>query len=224
MLSPDQHLLPWYQVPLVVIDFETTGLSHEKDAPVSIGIVRFENQLPVAQFGSFVDPGMPVPEQATAIHGITDADLVGAPSLLDAIKVAYADGMFDEALPCAYNAPFDKPWLHRAGYSDDLSDCLALDTDWPWVDPLVIVRDVDRFVKGRGRHKLTTVCERYGVDLANAHRAVDDAKATGELLYQLVPKIGDITASELLRRQGRKAHQQQVDFDNYKARMAQAES
>ncbi len=102
---------------------------------------------------------------------------------------------------------------------------LELETAWPWLDPLVIVRHVDRFVRGTGRHKLTAVCERRGITLEGAHRATADAEAAGRLLYSpdIRAALGDQTIGEVLRRQTIRAAEQDADFEAWRARQPKQE-
>jgi len=171
---------PWHELPIVVIDTETTGVDPATDAVVEIAAVRFESGRIVAEWSSLVDPGIEIPASATAIHGITQSAVQGKPSLVecapDLLRVSTG------AVPCAYDAPFDRAFLHAAITG---TDCLAFEPYALWIDPLVIVRRRDRFERGKGRHKLTEACKRHGVELTEAHRALGDARATGALLWRL---------------------------------------
>lgn len=210
------QLRPWYAWPVVVIDFETTGPDPSTCAPVEVGLVRFERGQPVQRWSSLVDPVCPIPPAATAVHGITDADVASAPSFAAAWDEALCSGLLTGAVPCAYNAPFDRTILHRLCAEDRHHHALC--RDLPWLDPLVVVRHLDRFVRGAGRHKLAAVCARRGIPLAAAHRSLGDAEATGRLLYALQPDIGEMTVCELLRRQELRAAEQDRDFAAWQAR------
>jgi len=210
------QLRPWYAWPVVVIDFETTGPEPSTCAPVEVGLVRFEHGQPVQRWSSLIDPVHPIPPAATAVHGITDADVASAPSFAAAWSDVMFTGILTRAVPCAYNAPFDRTILHRLCVED--RRCHALRHDLPWLDPLVVVRHLDRFVRGAGRHKLAAVCARRGIPLAAAHRSLGDAEATGRLLYALQPEVGDMTICELLRRQELRAAEQDREFAEWQAR------
>jgi len=210
------QLRPWYAWPVVVIDFETTGPDPSTCTPVEVGLVRFEQGAPVQRWSTLVNPGEPIPPAATAVHGIVDADVASAPSFADAWANVLDLGLLTRAVPCAYNAPFDRTILHRLTVEDRRHHALC--HDLPWLDPLVVVRHLDRFVRGAGRHRLAATCERHGVPLLNAHSSVGDAEATGRLLYALQPDIGDMTICELLRRQELRAAEQDRDFTAWQAR------
>lgn len=170
----------WHEVPLVFIDFETTGTQPGIDRVVEVGLARYEGGVCTAQAGSRINPGMPIPAESSAIHGITDADVQGAPTLESFFGRAEIQAVLQHAQPGAYNAPFDKwfcpPWA-------------LADWAWPWLDTLVLVAHVDRFAKGQGRHKLGAACARHGVPLENAHSAQADARAAGELFHRLMPLV-----------------------------------
>jgi DNA polymerase III subunit epsilon len=165
----------WDTVPLVVIDTETTGMHRGRDRAVQVGIARFENGAMVAARASFIDPGFPIPADATAIHGITDIAVAGMPTIEAFFDEPETQALLADSQPAAFNAEFDRYFVPP----------FQPDTSWPWVDPLVLVRKVDRYVRGSKRHRLTAACERYGIDLTNAHSADGDAKAAGELFFKL---------------------------------------
>ena len=80
--------------PLVVFDLEATGLNKRTDRIVSIALVRYEPSGSVEQVNYLLNPGIPIPEDSTAIHGITDADVAGAPTfaeMAEALAAHFAD-------------------------------------------------------------------------------------------------------------------------------------
>ena len=66
--------------PLVVFDLEATGLNKRTDRIVAVALVRYESSGSVEQVNYLINPGIPIPEETTAIHGITDADVADAPT------------------------------------------------------------------------------------------------------------------------------------------------
>lgn len=181
---------PWSAVPCVVIDVETTGTDHWRDRAVSVALVRFERCQPVGEFYTLIDPGRPIPAEATAVHGITDEQVRDMPRILDVFEKSEVKALFEFAQPAAYNAGFDRQFVPT-----------IIDQHWPWLDPLTVIRVVDRFAKGTGRHKLNAACQRHDIAI-EAHNALSDARAAGLLLYQLGPEFfGDDTLGEALKRQ-----------------------
>ena len=69
--------------PLVVFDIEATGLNKRTDRIVAIALVRYEPLGTAEHFHYLLNPGVPIPEEATAIHGITDADVRDAPTFAE---------------------------------------------------------------------------------------------------------------------------------------------
>ena len=69
--------------PLVVFDVEATGLNKRADRIVAIALVRYEPLGTAESFNYLLNPGIPIPEEATAIHGITDEDVKEAPTFTD---------------------------------------------------------------------------------------------------------------------------------------------
>lgn len=165
----------WDAVPVAVIDTETTGAQPGVHRTVSFGIARFEKAVFVGGIERFVNPGVPIPEEATAIHKITDEMVKDAPTLAEAFAAADVRALLDGAQPAAYNAAFDRHFIPPFGER----------WDWPWLDVLMLIRKQDRFARGAGRHKLAAACERHGVSLTAAHSSGADARACGELLYKV---------------------------------------
>ncbi|HRD54425.1 MAG TPA: 3'-5' exonuclease, partial [Flavobacteriales bacterium] len=69
--------------PLAFFDLETTGTRIGKDRIVQIGIVKLAPGGKRTSWQQLVNPGMPIPAEATAVHGITDLDVAMAPKLED---------------------------------------------------------------------------------------------------------------------------------------------
>ena len=208
---------PWQQVPIVVIDTETTGVVPGVDKACSVALVRFENGNAVDWLSSLIDPKRDIPPEASAIHGILGIDVHGAPNIDEFFDTQKARELLRGANPCAYNAPFDREFVQREAFAD---------WSWPWLDPLVFTRAVDRYAKGKGRHTLAVSCERHEVTLHGAHTAVHDARAAGELFYKIVPKylalpenkLDSIDLGRLLLCQKRQELVNWFDFQSWVAR------
>jgi DNA polymerase-3 subunit epsilon len=211
---------PWADQPVVVIDFETTGVT-PADRPVEVAAVRFDRGRVVRSYSTLLDPGQPIPPGATAVHGITDAMVLGMPTLTDV-----AVQLFDiarDAIPCAYNAPFDRRCLHAeiAG-----TDCPAFTPLLQWIDVYVIIAKVDRFTKGKGQKKLGAACERWNVPHLAAHRAEGDATATGLLLYRLLEcnRVKNVPLARLLEHTVRMRGAHDDNFQAYLERQRKKET
>ena len=71
--------LPWTDFPLAVIDFETTGFDEHLDRVVEVGVVCFHRGILTEKKSWLIQPGMPIPESAMNVHGISDAMVADAP-------------------------------------------------------------------------------------------------------------------------------------------------
>jgi DNA polymerase-3 subunit epsilon len=167
---------PWAALPIALIDVETTGRDASVDRVVEVGIVLSRGGEIVERRNWLVNPGRPIPKEASDVHKITDDDVKDAPAF--AAVAAEVAAMLEGCLPAAYNAAFDKAFLTnelaRAG--------LTVRRDVEWVDPLVWARELQQGEKSRA---LGEVAARLGVALENAHRAIDDAEAALKVMFVL---------------------------------------
>lgn len=156
----------------VVIDIETTGIG-EKHRIVELAGVKFQNDKVVDVFDTYVDPGMPIPAYATAIHGIRDADVAEAPTIREIMP--YFCKFIDDSNIVGHNVRFDLDFLLRNGLSINLQDRYIFDT-------LALAR---KYVVQAPNHKLETMIHWFNINTDKRHRAKDDSIATGELFMKL---------------------------------------
>lgn len=196
--------VPWTAYPLLVVDFETDGPDPLTCEPVSFAAVRYELDEHGAfyeekgAFYSLVNPGRPIAPESTEIHGITDEHVRDAPpfELLcctpELIKLA------EGALPVAYNTAFDRTVFHRHVSGPELP---LFNGTQRWLCALVMIRKIDRYARGTGRHKLTNVAVRYGVPMSEgeAHNALNDVRCTARVLFSLM-RIGKVNGRVKLGR------------------------
>lgn len=195
----------WNDLPLVVLDTETTGVDTKRAGIVQVAAVRFEQGRVVDRFCALAKPPHPIPASAAAIHGITDAMVADAPPVTEhgpALARLCAG-----ALPVAYNAGFDRRMLHRFFTGPEVPA-------WSmpvWVCPLIILRDVERVVEGKGYYRLENACARWEVPLEKAHDASADAEAAGRLLWRLfeLGKVRSCPAWRLLQHLDRRTSAQE---------------
>lgn len=180
---PDAELAarPLRALEIVVFDTETTGLELRRgDTVISIGACRVVNARLLASdvFDLYVDPGRPIPPASTAIHGITDADVTGAPPLRVALP-RFIDYVGD-AVILAHNAAFDLLALQPSGIGAAL--------DMPVLDTLLLSRALDEGIDG---HDLDSLAERYDLSFppGTRHTALGDAQVTAELWLALLPRL-----------------------------------
>jgi DNA polymerase-3 subunit epsilon len=208
----------WADIPMVIVDFETTGRDAKVDKIIEVGLVHFDQGQVTQRHSFLIQPGMPVPPDSTAVHGITDEDLAGKPSFAELFPSFLP--LLANRVPVAYNASFDRGFLveefSRASSSLSLTDELppALRPGVRWVDPLVWARELLTELKSR---RLGSVCEHLEIDIGQAHRAADDAAATGKVLSALAPKMPS-TYGELVRIQDRYSARQEAEFASWRKR------
>ena len=185
----------WYD-RLGVFDLETTGIETETSRIVSayVGVVD--------AFGApkgvswLADPGVEIPVQASAVHGITTeharAEGRDAAEVVAEI-VAVLRALLAQGVPIViYNAAYDLTLLNR--------ECLRyaiepLDGPLPIIDPLVIDRAMDRYRKGK--RTLEAAAEYYGVELMDAHDAEADAVAAGRVAQAIARKYSDVLGADV---------------------------
>ncbi|MCX5209242.1 exonuclease domain-containing protein [Kitasatospora sp. NBC_00240] len=200
----------WFTGPLASFDTETTGVDVETDRIVSAALVVQLAPGAVPQATTWLaDPGVPIPDGARAVHGITDERVraEGRPARTVVAEVARALGEQARAgTPVVVmNAPYDLTLLDRElrrHRGITLADCLG-PAELVILDPRVLDKHVDRYRKGR--RTLTDLCAHYGVELAGAHDAAADATAAMDLVRILAARypgaLGAIGPDDLHLRQ-----------------------
>ncbi len=200
---------PWREMSFVSVDVETTGLKHQECRVIEVGMVRFERGQVAERWGQLVNPGVPIPPEVTRINNITDAMVADAPTFRDIKWDVY--GRMKDRIFVAYNAGFDHGFLQmemrRAG--------LTL-PDVPILDPQVWARAL---MTGQRRYNLGSLCDKFGITLENAHRAVDDAEAAGRVLLRFADKVS-VDLGGLLEEQGRWKDKQDAAYAERKAAKA----
>jgi DNA polymerase-3 subunit epsilon len=172
----------WAELPIALIDVETTGRDASVDRVVEVGIAIARGGEILERRNWLVNPGRPIPQEAVDVHKITDADVKDAPPFeVVAREIA---SMLAGCVPAAYNAAFDRAFLAnevaRVGMTDALPPALRRTVEW--LDPLVWAREVQQGERSRA---LGEVAARLGIALENAHRASDDAEAALRVMLAL---------------------------------------
>ncbi|MFK7835018.1 MAG: exonuclease domain-containing protein [Sulfitobacter sp.] len=166
----------------VAFDTETTGLSVAQDDIVQIGAVRVLNGRIVAGevIDTFVDPERPIPSASTRIHGVTDADVSGAPEITSAGR--HLHDFARDAVLIAHNAPFDIGLLRR------VEGRVGVVWDHPVLDTVLLSAVVFGTTE---THSLDALCARLAVDIPDAlrHTALGDAQATAQAFVKLLPLL-----------------------------------
>ncbi|MBP2435831.1 3'-5' exonuclease [Microbacterium amylolyticum] len=166
---------------VAVFDLETTGIDVVRDRIVTayVGVLDEHGNV-IDERSWLADPGIDIPEAASAVHGISTerARTEGRPAadvvteIVDALRALLECG-----IPVvAYNASFDFSVLKNEAIRHDIT---PIERPMPVFDPLVVDKQHDRF--RRGKRTLDLVAAHYGVPLEDAHEASADAIAAGRV-------------------------------------------
>lgn len=170
----------------VAFDIETTGLYSDRDRMTEIGAVVIGPKGIGETFNTFVDPGMPIPQEVTRLTGITDEMVAGAPSEAEALR-AFLDFCGDRPL-VAHNADFD------TGFMDVAARRCGLEFHPVYLDTLVLAQTLLPHLR---RHKLDTVNDALSLPQFRHHRASDDALVAGRILLKFLEMLRERGASRL---------------------------
>lgn len=170
--------------PLAIFDLETTGIDPQKDRIVQIAIIRVEPDGSRRTFESLVNPEVPIPEGATAVHGIRDVDVANEPTFSQ-IRREVEDFLDGADLGGFNSNRFDVPLLQaelkRSGGEDDFNDRRM-------IDAMAIFHRMER-------RDLTAAYRFYcGEELVDAHSALADAEATLAILDAQVGRYEEVPA------------------------------
>jgi DNA polymerase-3 subunit epsilon len=190
LFNIDQPLPEWAKRPIAVFDLETTGLDHKTARIVTAcaALLNPDGTLNGADVEWLANPGIPIPPEATAVHGITDEIAQSRGQKLEAVVadiVKTLRGYFGQGIPVvAYNAPYDFTILRQ--HAEDYG------IEWPEnpspiIDPLVLDKKLDQYRSGKRR--LEIVASHYKVTLDDAHNATADAIAAGHIAQALAAKF-----------------------------------
>jgi len=206
---------------MVAVDLETTAPSPEDARIVTACVVHVGGGQPTVAREWLVDPGVDIPEGATAIHGITTerarAEGQDPASAVAEISAALTDA-WSLGLPVvAFNAAYDLTVLDR---ELDRHHSTNLAVTGPVIDPYVIDREVDKYRKGS--RTLTAQAEHYRVSLDGAHDATADAVCAARLVWRIgcmFPAVAGLSLPDLHAAQAKWHAARQADFAAYLKRV-----
>jgi len=173
--------LPAWLHRVGVFDLETTGVDVAADRIVTahVGVLDGHGRV-IASRSWIADPGIPIPDGAAAVHGISTERAQREGRAADQVVAEVTDALrslFDQGVPVvAYNASYDFSLL---AHECERHGAAPLDAPGPIIDPLVIDKAVDRYRKGK--RTLEAAAAHYGVPLEGAHEASADAVAAGRV-------------------------------------------
>lgn len=171
----------------VVFDLETTGFSPKNDSIIEIGAVKIKNGVIIDNFSEFVNPRRAIPYKITELTGITEDMVRDAKSIHDVLPRFLE--FIGDAVVVAHNASFDCSFIAKN------SNDLGLEFSPTVVDTVQVCRFLYPELKSV---KLNLVAKYLGIKLESHHRAVDDAKATADILLECIKKIKEELEIETL--------------------------
>lgn len=217
--------MTWHLGPMAPFDLETTGTDVYEARIVTACVGRVDGSSGARTTRNWlINPGVPIPAEAAAIHGITDAHIADGAQpgpAVDAIAVELVSAMLDGIPVVGWNLSYDLSLLaaelRRHGLPS-LQQRLNRPVG-PVVDGLVIDKHVDKY--RRGSRKLIDVARHYGIDLAaeDAHGAEADALASARVIWRIVnqhPAILQVPLVDLHRAQIQWADEQAASFRAYR--------
>ncbi|KAA5826775.1 DEDD exonuclease domain-containing protein [Saccharopolyspora hirsuta] len=176
--------VPLHEVTFVVVDLETTGGDRGQDAVTEIGAVKIRGGEVLGEFATLVNPERGIPPAVVTITGITEAMVVDAPRM-DAVLPAFLEFCRGCVL-VAHNAPFDVGFLR--------ANCERLGLRWPKPQVVDTVRLARRVLTRdeTPNYKLGTLARVLNARTEPVHRALDDARATVDVLHSLLERVGSL--------------------------------
>lgn len=163
---------------IAMLDLETTGTNASEDRIIQIAIVKGNYS-----YNQFINPGIPIPEEATKIHGITDADVEFMPTfsmVTDEVLAHIKDCIIAGYNVRKYDLVMLVAELSRAGIEYDITQHKILDV-------LSLVRKLNP-------NNLQAIYKKYvGEEMNDAHDAEADCVATYQVLNAIIEKHSEIT-------------------------------
>lgn len=189
--------MTWKAEPWLVLDLETTGIPAAEHHPIEIGFVRVVDGVETAAATYRVRPPIPIPEGASAVHGIRDEDVQDCPTLED-VAPEIVEIIREQRVIVGYNGyAYDFPMLR-----DRCPGFYAACRGRVFLDPLVLVRtdsvgrfwrNRDRWNPERGRHTLENAAAASGLDVDPSvlHGALGDCRLTAGILRRWMGRLPD---------------------------------
>lgn len=179
---------PLAATTFVVVDLETTG-GAGSDAITEVGAVKVRGGRVLGEFATLVDPRRGIPPRIAELTGITTAMVRDAPPIEVVLPMLWEfagfGGSDTDTVLVAHNAGFDVGFLRSAA-----ERCAQ-----PWPNPPVLctVRLARRILPRDEAPsvRLAALARLFGVSNQPTHRALDDARATVEVLHGLIERVGN---------------------------------
>jgi DNA polymerase-3 subunit epsilon len=190
----------WDNQPCFAFDLETTGVNAHEDRIVTAAVVKVRPGHDPIVMTWLADPGVDIPDEAAAVHGITTEKARADGASIDQVLFEVTDQLtiaLENHIPIvAANASYDLTMLEAENLRHGVTP-LAVQSPYgifPVIDPMVLEKQADPYRKVKGGCKcgcgaenktLTGLTTHYGIDLQGAHTADADALAAA-LLWPII--------------------------------------
>lgn len=182
-------------IPLVVFDFETTGLDSSSDEIIEIGAQKILGDQVLDEMSTLIYTDRIIPPEVEKITGINQSMLEGCPTWQEVLPKFLK--FIDKSILVAHNASFDCAFLREGCLKE------GIDLNWPAFCTLKLAREL---LPDLERKNLDTLAEYYNLTFESRHRSIGDVKVTSSVLKELLSNEG----SHL---------KQWKDFDPYKVQI-----
>ncbi len=162
----------------VSVDLETTGISSKEDKIIEIGAIKYVNGIETEYFETFVNPGRRISDRITQITGIDDSMVKEAPYIEQVIE-SLLDFLGGHVI-IGHNVKFDYSFIKRSAVNNKLL----------FEEKIVDTLKLSRILLPEAPKKsLDYLCTYFGIEDENHHRAINDARAAGQLYMLLCEKF-----------------------------------
>ena len=210
----------WVDQGFIAYDTETTGVDVGEARIVTAAAIHFVDRLPVESRSWLISVDVEIPEEASAIHGVTTQmsraeGIEQVLALADIRSFLLSTGAPIVCFKSDFDIPVTDSNLIRAGLAP-LPAGLA-------VCAYVIDRQFNKYVKGKAQRRLQPTAARYGITLNDAdwHGAQADAIAAGQIFLAEVdayPALTAVSSAELSGQVDKWREEQEIDFQQWLAR------
>ena len=175
------------KIKFACLDTETTGLSPDDGGRIcELAVSVSQGGRPVEEFSTLLNPGMPMPPEVIAIHGITNEMVASAHKFADMLPKLL--GLLDDCVIVAHNADFDVNFLRS-----EFAQCGMRFPPYPVIDTLKPARKSGKFAK----NNLGCIAADLGINCAGWHRAMADTKMAEQIFYYFLTELNKHGVSTL---------------------------
>ncbi|WP_397601787.1 PolC-type DNA polymerase III [Silvanigrella sp.] len=162
------------ELPIVIFDFETTGLDTRSSRIIEIGAIKYQNKKEIARFSHLINPGIPLSPEITRITGIEDRMLEGKPDF-QTILPDFHD-FLRGCVGLAHNAEFDIGMLFHE------SNRLGISCDYTIFCTLKMARALVKIE----RRNLDALAQHFGLTFESRHRSIGDILVTAGVFWRML--------------------------------------